>query len=83
MTEIFRNIADPDPSILRAQFRNQYAAGDRTRTGCPHPVSAIQFYEDVRSYRDKQGRPTNLCVCTICNTPGRMVMFDEVEAKDG
>lgn len=81
--DTIKRINDPDPMLLRRQMRGQAAEGKIKPTGCPHPISALMQYEDDMGYVHRQGRPTNLFACSICNMHGRIIMFDGVEAKDG
>lgn len=84
MTEhSIKNIADPEARIMRAKLKAQAAAGVIKKTGCPHPVSALQQYIDDTGYVHREGKPINLLVCTICKTELRIVGYDGVEAMDG
>ena len=79
-----KNIADPDPRILRLQYAAKQRAGEfYPPTGCPHPVSSIEQAEDVTSYADRRGRPTNMFFCGICHIPLRLVAYDGIEPGDG
>lgn len=77
------HIADPDPRILRLQYAGKQRAGEIRKTGCVHPASAIEAMVDDTPHRGRNQRPTNMFYCSICHTPGRLVMYDGVEATDG
>lgn len=78
-----KNIVQPEAEVLRLQYAGQFNSGQRPVTGCPHPISAIQHFVDDTGETKRNGRPINLLICTICQTEGRLVMFDGVTACDG
>lgn len=82
-TPTIRTIPDPDPKILRMQYANKQRAGEFKPTGCPHPISAMEQAVDDTGYAHRHHRPTNMFFCSICKTPGRLVMYDGVEPSDG
>ena len=83
MTDIIKHIDSPTPEIIRFREAARARAGEVSTKGCPHPVSAIDWVVDDDGTTGRNGRPTNLFVCTVCNNFLRLVDFNGIEAKDG
>lgn len=83
MSDALKYINNPDPMIVRAREAGRAKAGDLPKTLCPHPVSAIGQYVDDDGAVGRDGRPTNLFACTLCNHLLRLVDFHGNEAMDG
>lgn len=82
MTDPIKHIDSPDAGIIRAREAARAKSGAVAVTGCPHPVSAIDWVIDDNGQVGRNGRPLNLFVCGICGGLLRLVDFNGVEAKD-
>lgn len=82
MSEILKHINSPDPEIIRLREAARARAGEVMDTGCPHPMSAIDWVVDDDSNTGRNARPTNLFVCSVCHAFLRLVDFNGNEAKD-
>lgn len=83
MNDFIKHINNPEPAIIRAREAGRAASGELLRTECPHPVSAIDMVVDDDSGVNRNARPTNLFICSICNHKLRLVDFYGTEARDG
>lgn len=83
MSDSLKHIANPDPEIVRLREAARGRAGEVRKTGCPHPMSAIDWVVDDDSSIGRHSRPTNLFICSACNGMLRLVDFNGVEATDG
>lgn len=82
MSDALKHIHNPDPEIVRLRESARAKAGQVRQSGCPHPMSAIDWVVDDDSAIGRYGRPTNLFVCGACHGLLRLVDFNGVEATD-
>jgi len=82
MSDILKHISNPDPEIVRLREAARGKAGQVRQSGCPHPMSAIDWVVDDDSSIGRNSRPTNLFVCSACHGLLRLVDFNGVEAAD-
>jgi hypothetical protein len=82
MTDSLKYLNSPDAEIIRARESARAKAGAVPVTGCPHPVSAIDWVIEDNGQVNRNGRPLNLFVCGVCGGLLRLVDFNGVEAKD-
>ena len=83
MSDALKHINNPEPFIVRAREAGRARDGALPKTLCPHPVSAVEQYVDDDGLVGRNGRPTNLFQCMLCNNLLRLVDFHGKEATDG
>ena len=83
MSDVIKHLDFPNPEIFRLREAARGKAGEVKNVGCPHPVSAIEWIVDDERSTGRDGRPTNLFVCGVCNGFLRLVDFNGNEAPDG
>jgi len=83
LSDILKHIPNPEPMIIRAREAGRAESGALAPTLCPHPISAVLQYVDDDGTVGRDGRPTNLWQCTVCNHLLRLVDFHGTEASDG
>lgn len=82
MTDIIKHIDSPDANIIRAREAARAKTGSVIATGCPHPVSAVEWVVDDHGATSRNARPLNLFVCGVCNGLLRLVDYNGAEASD-
>jgi hypothetical protein len=57
-----------EAEIIRNKALAAAKRGEYPRSGCPHPVQAVEQFIDEDPSTRRNGRPTNLFECTICHS---------------
>jgi len=83
MTDFLKHISSPDAAIIRAREAARAKTGSVANTGCPHPISAIDWVIEDHGSTIRNGQPQNLFVCGVCGGFLRLVDYNNNEAKDG
>lgn len=66
--ETLRRIVNPEAWAMRNKAQGAANRGDYPKTGCPHPFSFIQQYQDDDPSVKRRGLPVNLFECGQCGT---------------
>lgn len=71
--EIVKPIYNPEAFVMREKFIGAANRGELPRKACDHPLHYLQQYVDDDSARggrpDLIGKPVNLFICGVCETP--------------
>jgi hypothetical protein len=71
--ELVRPIYNPEAVVFREKYRGMASRGELPKTKCRHPMDLLQQYVDDDSQRGGSpgvaGRPVNLFICGVCQTP--------------
>lgn len=83
MSDLIKHIDSPEAAIVRMREAARAKTGDVVNTGCPHPVSSIDWVVDDNTQTGRSGKPLNLFVCGVCSSLLRLVDYNNNEAHDG
>lgn len=67
--QLLKPIYNPEAFIMRDKFVGAARRGDLPRKGCTHPLVYLQQYIDDDPAVKRDGKPVNLFVCGVCETP--------------